>query len=281
MTDLSSLSSAALEAYLERIGYQGELRADLATLTALHHAHQAAITFENLDVQFGNPPSMDPDVIFAKLVTARRGGGCYEQNGLFGRVLATLGFTVTRLSGGVMREARGDEVLGSHLCLKVMLDREYLVDAGFAGLLGAPIPLEPGRHDQTPIPVELRPIEDGFWRLSVELGNSPLSYDFRDESADEELLQAMCHFQGNDPESLFVQNLVVQRRLGDVHLMLRGKVFTRTANTGSTVRELSSGEELVQVLRREFDLDLPQTADLWGAICARHDELFATPELVS
>lgn len=281
MTELSSLSNGELQAYLQRIGHAGELRADLATLTALHRAHQAAITFENLDVQLGNPPSMDPDAIFAKLVRARRGGWCYEQNGLFGRVLATLGFAVTRLSGGVMREVRGDEVLGSHLCLKVMLDREYLVDVGFAGLIGAPLPLTTGRHDMAPILVDLAPIADGFWRLTVELGDSPLSYDFRNEPADEALLQALCDFQGRDAESLFVQNLVIQRRLDDVHLMLRGKVFTRTDRQGGKVRELGSAAELVEVLRDAFALDLPEAGSLWQAVCDRHEALFGVPEPVN
>lgn len=72
------LSPAELTAYRERIGQVGALAPDLATLRALHAAHISAIPFENLDVQFGRRPSRDPDAIFAKLVTARRGGWCYE-----------------------------------------------------------------------------------------------------------------------------------------------------------------------------------------------------------
>src|SRR5215212_4496121 len=110
-----NLKSPELTAYLERIGYDGALAPDLPTLTALHRAHVLAIPFENLDVQLGRPPTLDPAAIFAKLVTARRGGWCYEQNGLFGRVLAGLGFTVTRMSGGVMRAERGEATMGGHL----------------------------------------------------------------------------------------------------------------------------------------------------------------------
>src|SRR5580765_1988318 len=144
---IDPLRPAELNAYFERIGYAGEPRADLATLTKVQAAHLAAIPFEAIDTQLGTPPGLDPGATFAKLVTARRGGWCYEMNGLLGRVLTTIGFRVTRLSGGVMRQVLGDFVLGGHLCLRVDLDQPYLVDCGFGGALLAPIPLQEGMHE--------------------------------------------------------------------------------------------------------------------------------------
>ncbi len=139
---MTPLSPRELAAYCDRIGYGGPLRPDLATLDGLHRAHALAIPFENLDVQLGTPPTMDPDAAFAKLVTARRGGWCYEHNGLFARALTALGFDVTRMSGGVMRSAMGDTTLGSHLCLRVDIDgTAYLTDVGFGGTLLAPLEL--------------------------------------------------------------------------------------------------------------------------------------------
>lgn len=274
MPDL--LPPAQLDTYFERIGFAGTPGVDLPTLTALHRAHVLAIPFENLDVQLGRPTGLGVDAAFAKLVGARRGGWCYEQNGLFGAVLSSLGFAVTRLSGGVMRALRGEASMGSHLCLRVSLDgRDWLADVGFGSTQLEPLPLVEADWEQTPMAGRVQRTQDGLWQLAIERGPMPLSYDFADTSADEAQLAGLCAWQGSDAESIFVQNLVVQQRLPEGHLMLRGKVLTETLPGDSRVRELRSAEELVQVLRDLFRLDMPEAADLWPAIEARHAALFA------
>jgi len=73
-----------LQSYLDRIAFLGHPRPDLDTLTRLHRGHVENIPYENLDVQFVRPVTRDPAAIFEKLVTRRRGGWCYEMNGLLG-----------------------------------------------------------------------------------------------------------------------------------------------------------------------------------------------------
>lgn len=272
---IEALTPAQLDAYLNRIGFQGPREPDLATLVALHRAHATAIPFENLDVQLGDPPGRDPARIFDKLVTRRRGGWCYEQNGLFARALEALGFAVTPLSAGVMRQDDGQVMMGSHLCLKVAVDGdEWLADVGFGAALLEPVPLMPHDWDQGVLTGTLVPLEDDdHWRLAIITGPMPLSYVFLNRPADEAELDALCLWQGRDAESLFVQNLVVQQRLPDSHVMLRGKVLTRTGPQSET-RELASADELVTELRETFTLDLPKAARLWDAVEARHAELF-------
>ena len=272
---IEPLPPAELEAYFERIGHSGPRDADLPTLTALHRAHVLTIPFENLDVQFGRSLSTDGRAAFAKLVEARRGGWCYEQNGLFARALAALGFPVTRLSGGVMRALRGEEAMGTHLCLRVSAGgRDYLADVGFGSTQLEPVPLEDHDWDQAPMAGRVQRTDDGLWQFAIVSGPMPLSYDFHAEPADEALLARLCDWQARDPESLFVQNLVVQQRLPDGHLMLRGKVLTETGPHGSSDRELTSAEELVDLLRTRFALDVPEAASLWPAVEVRHAALF-------
>lgn len=268
------LSSARLAAYFARIGYTGTPRADLATLAALHRAHVQAIPFENLDVQLGKPPGLDPQAAFTKLVERGRGGWCYEQNGLFGLVLTTLGFAVTRMAGAVLRQVRGDTTLGSHLFLKVSLEQDWLVDVGFGAAQLEPVPLTEGHWDQIPIPLSLTRTEDAHWRLAIQLGSGEMSYDFRDAPADEARLQQLCDWQGSAAESVFVQNLVVQRRFGGEHRVLRGRVFTRSSADRAEQRELASAADLLDTLAHEFGIAEPAMADLWPAICTRHAELF-------
>lgn len=275
MPEIPALSRAELGAYLDRIGHVGPLAPDLATLTALHRAHSLAIPFENLDVQLGNPPSRHPARIFDKLVTRRRGGWCYEQNGLFGRALVAAGFAVTHLSAGVMRQERGDIAMGTHLCLKVMIDgSDWLADVGFGATLLEPLPLTEHAWDQAAMAGEAMRTDDGYWRMAITSGPMPLSYDFHADPAEEAKLDALCAWQGENPESMFVQNLIVQQRRPKGHAMLRGKVLTESGIGTSNERKLGSAEELVATLRDHFGLDMPEAAGLWDRIEARHAELF-------
>ena len=264
-----------LARYLDRIGFDGEPRPDSPTLNEIVALHVAAFPFEALDVQLGSPPPFDPDAHFDKLVDGGRGGWCYEQNGLLGAMLSTIGFKVTRLAAAVMREADEGASEATHLALRVDLDRPYLVDVGFGGSLTKPLPLTEGSWRDGPFTVSLANLSDGWWRFSERLGTAaPFSYDFRDEPADEARLASACAWLGSAPDSNFVRNLVVQRRVGDRHRILRGKIFSETGLEGTTRRELSDAADLVATLRDKFGLDVPAIARRWPAIGARHAEVF-------
>ncbi|MEQ8179879.1 MAG: arylamine N-acetyltransferase [Amphiplicatus sp.] len=263
-----------LETYFKRIGYAGPFRPDLETLAAVMRAHLFAIPFENLDVQLARPISLEPERIFDKLVERRRGGWCYEQNGLLGMALREIGFDVTRLAGGVMRDQRGDVALGNHLCLLVKLNRPYLVDVGFGGSLLAPIPFETADHDQAPFKLRLFEMGDGYWRFEERADGEPFSYDVAAAPADESLLAKTCVFLQTNPSSPFVQNLVAQKRDGERHLTLRGRVLKDLGADGATKRLIETPDQLVSVLAGRFGIDLPEAASLWPAIVERHEKLF-------
>jgi N-hydroxyarylamine O-acetyltransferase len=87
-----------LLSYLERVGFRHTPRVDITTLQDLLRAHVCSVPFENLDVQLGRPLTTDVDDAYRKIVIDRRGGWCYEQNGLFGWALQQIGFEVTRVA---------------------------------------------------------------------------------------------------------------------------------------------------------------------------------------
>ena len=63
----------------------------------------ARIPFENLDPVMGVPVvDLRPEALFDKLVRRRRGGYCFEQNGVMAYVLSQLGFGVDVLGGRVV-----------------------------------------------------------------------------------------------------------------------------------------------------------------------------------
>jgi N-hydroxyarylamine O-acetyltransferase len=270
-------SAAKLTEYLQRIGFQGAARADLHTLIELQRTHVRTVAFENLDVQLGRPVVLDHDACFDKIVRRRRGGWCFELNGVLGWALREIGFDVVRMSGGVRREHLGDSQLGNHLCLMVRLERRYLVDVGFGGSLSQPIPLEAGTHDHPPYRITLTDMNDGYWRFAEQAGGDPFSYDFRTAAADETRFAEKCSLLQTDADSPFVQNLVAQRRRDCTHVALRGRVLTTRHASTEDRRVLSTADELVATLRDHFDLDMPEAATLWPAICTRHEALFRRP----
>ena len=267
-------NSSRLKEYLERIGFRGVQRPDLATLNELQRTHVRTVPFENLDVQLGRPIVMDPDACYDKVVHQRRGGWCFELNGVLSWALREIGFNVVRLSGGVRRDVAGDKQMGNHLCLLVRLARPYLVDVGFGSSLSQPLLLEASTHEQPPYHVTLSNMNDGYWRFSERTSGDPFSYDFRTDPADENRFADHCARLQTDADSTFVQNLLVQRRDGDKHLALRGRVLMTQQGDGAEKRVLRSADELVTTLREAFGLDMPEAAALWPAICARHEALF-------
>ena len=91
-----------LNHYFARINWSGAAAVNIDTLRALHLKHNCTIPFENLDVLLPREIQLDDQSLEEKLVIARRGGYCFEQNGVFERVLRELGFNVRSLLGRVV-----------------------------------------------------------------------------------------------------------------------------------------------------------------------------------
>jgi len=264
-----------IERYLRRIGLDEPIRPDLEGLRTLHRAHLLSIPYENLDVQLGRSVTIERAPIFDKIVRRRRGGWCYEMNGLFGWALGELGFKVTRVAGGVMREAMGDAMIGNHLVLRVDLpEGAYLADVGFGDGPLDPIRTVPGAFSDGRFSFALSQPEDGWWRFHNHPCGGAGSFDFRLERANEDLLAEKCVYLQTSEASPFTQNLVCQRHTPDGLVILRGRVLRNVFKNDTKERVIGSANELIAVLATEFDLDVPEAADLWPRICGRHTALF-------
>jgi N-hydroxyarylamine O-acetyltransferase len=266
-----------LRAYLDRIGFAGDPQPDMASLKALHRAHLAAIPYENLDVQLGRPVITDPAGAYARIVgRGRRGGWCYEMNGLFGWALAQVGFRVTRLAGGVVRELVGDEMVGNHLVLRVDLpEGPWIADVGFGDGPVEAYPLRDGAFVQRGFTYGLTELGDGWWRLSNHPEGGARSFDFRAETADEALLSRQCAFLQSSDRSPFTQNLICQRPVDGAVMQLRGRVL-RTVRPDSFDEHLIGTEaEFVRVLADIYGIEDPDLPRLWAKVCERHAQVFA------
>ncbi len=128
-----------IEAYLARVGFDGPISHDVATLEALQRAHLTAVPFENLHVFHRLEVRTDADWNINKIVNEGRGGWCFENNGAFGALLTGLGFDVRYLGAAVLLGGPTDVV--DHLCLEVQAGGSWLVDVGFGDSFIRPLDL--------------------------------------------------------------------------------------------------------------------------------------------
>jgi N-hydroxyarylamine O-acetyltransferase len=259
-----------LAAYLDRIGYRGSTAPTLDTLFAIHRAQAYTIPYEGLDIQLGRPVDLDPARIFDKLVLRRRGGWCYETNGLLGWALGKMGFRVRRITGGVHRRERGDAAFGNHLTLLVDpdeagIERTWLCDLGLGDALRAPIPLTEGLHADGGLVFRLERLPDGCWRFHNHGYGTPESFDFRDAPADEGLFAAQNRYLQTD-------HLEPQ-----CSVTLLGRVLRHASTTGVNKELIDTPEALEAALDRHFGIGGIPVAILWPLIVARHDQLFPSP----
>src|ERR1700674_1780666 len=136
-----------IEAYLQRINYRGSLAPAIQTLRELQVAHLLAVPFENLSIHSAEPIVLDDDALFEKIVVRRRGGFCYELNGLFAALLRELGFEVTMLSAGVANAEGAFSPDFDHMALLVNLNERWLADVGFGDSFREPLLLD-SRQEQ-------------------------------------------------------------------------------------------------------------------------------------
>jgi N-hydroxyarylamine O-acetyltransferase len=252
-----------LNAYFERIGYGGPARADAATLQAVHEAQVGAIPFENIDVLLGRPLDLSHEGIARKLVTARRGGYCYEQNLLLLAALRAIGFEVTALAARV-RMGYGGPRPRTHALLRVSADgADWVADAGFglSGLL-APVPLRAGAEVTLPLVSFRVADEDGLFLMQArkDEGDWENLYVFSLEPQHEVDFVMANHFTATWPRSPFIRSLIVGRVTRDRRLTLIDRDLSETTAAGIARREMGGAEELFAALERDFGLAVDDPA---------------------
>lgn len=132
-----------LRAYLDRIDFHDPIIVDRKVLYALQRKHLLNIPFENLDIHYGRKISLSITDIYQKVVIEKRGGFCYELNGLFHQLLKQIGFNAKIVSARVHTKNGEYSPEYDHLAIIVNLDnQDFLVDVGFGKFSLEPLRLE-------------------------------------------------------------------------------------------------------------------------------------------
>ena len=248
-----------VKAYLERINYYGSLAPTAETLRELQVAHLLAVPFENLSIHYKQPIVLEDDALFTKIVEHRRGGFCYEANGLFAALLRGLGFDVAMLSAGVANAEGGFGPNFDHMTLMVTLEQRWLVDVGFGDSFREPLLLDErdeqvqGRHAYQFVPdrahLVLMQRDDGDeWKAQYRFTLQP--YEYADYAE-------MCRYHQTSPQSHFTRARICSRATEQGRVTLSEMRFITTSKNGERQeRTLTSQEEYVVMLREHFGIEM-------------------------
>ena len=249
-----------LEAYFDRIGYAGPVEPTLQTLNGVMHAHVRAIPFENLDVLLGRSIDLSPEGIHRKLVTGRRGGYCFEQNGLLLLVLEAIGFEVTPLSARVRYQRPRDYTPArTHLFLRVNVHGiPWVADVGVGSLsLSSAIRLDVEGEQQTLHEPRRIIREDGRWFHQVRFGDEWHDVlEFTGEEMPPIDRELANWYTSAHPQSHFRNRLIAARALPDGGrvTLLNRELSVRGRDGASQIRLLQQPTELLAVLAERFGL---------------------------
>ncbi|QNJ95902.1 arylamine N-acetyltransferase [Mycolicibacterium fluoranthenivorans] len=258
------------KAYFARIGVEYPVVPSLDTLRDIVAAHNRSIPFENLDPLMGIPVhDLSAEALSAKLVGRRRGGYCYENNGLLAYVLEHLGYGVDRLAGRVvwMRPPDAPKTGITHNVLAVTVpgeDGRFLVDVGFGGqTLSSPIRLQAGpvqhtRHE----PYRLVDHPEGL-QLQTQIHSDWLPlYQFSLRTQPLVDLSIGSWYSSTYPTAVFVVGLSVALVTDTARWNLRGRNLAIHTDGSTEKIRLASAAEVLEQLTGRFGIDLAGLGDV-------------------
>jgi arylamine N-acetyltransferase len=265
-----------LTAYFDRINYRGNAEPKLDVLQDLVTAHTQSIPFENLDPLMGVPvDDLSPEALTDKLVHRRRGGYCYEHNGLMGYALAELGFKVRRLTGRVvwMRPPDAPPPAQTHTVLAVAFpgaQGSYLVDVGFGGQTPtSPVRLQTGGVQQTTRePYRLEDRGEGLVMQAQVRDQWQALYEFTVQARPQIDLQMGSWFASTHPSSHFVTSLTAALVTDDARWNLAGRNLSVHRAGGTEKILLDDAGAVVDTLSERFGINVADVGER-GALEAR------------
>ena len=245
-----------VDAYLERIGYEGSRDISAETLNALVRAHLRAVPFENMDVIGGGEADLSISALYDKVVIRGRGGFCFELNALFMALLETLGFDCYPVGGRVAWGKTWRGALGHRATVITIDGVRYFCDVGFGGPMpdGAALLDFDGiqsfssgdfriRHENGEAIIG-RVVEDGFEDLLVF---APVPFDRRD-------FVPLCYYYANSPKSVFTMAPMINLRTDTGSKSIDGMTMRIRENGVLTETELKSQDELKETLKEHFGI---------------------------
>jgi N-hydroxyarylamine O-acetyltransferase len=250
-------------AYLTRISYDGPVEPTLPVLQGVHLAHLRSVPFENLDIHLGRAISLAEADLYAKVVGRRRGGFCYELNGLFAALLREMGYEVTLLAAQFPLPDGREPIECDHLVLRVEAAGMAPVLADIAaGRGGFVTPLAIGDDAAQAQPAagasfRLQPEEGVMWLSRREPGREwERVYRFTWQPRQLTDFEAGCRYHQTSPDSHFTQKRICTRMTGDGRITLADNVLITTRSGDRREEHLPDDAAWLAALQTHFGIDL-------------------------
>jgi N-hydroxyarylamine O-acetyltransferase len=248
--------------YLARIGYYGPIKPDAQTLRGLHAAHMQSVPFENLEIGLKHPIHLAEEALWNKITIQKRGGFCYELNGLFAWLLRQLDFDVAYLNARVYNRQGQLGIDFDHLALLVQIPGQsgrWLADVGFGDSFNEPLDFEEReeqiqglrayRLEQLPNGfVTWQKNYDGTWQRQYFFDIAPHKFPQEYESA--------CLYHQTSPKSSFTGGSIISRATPDGRVSLEDGRLIVTKHGQRTESIIESKEEYQALLWNYFEVKL-------------------------
>ena len=254
-----------VDRYLRRINYEGTREPNLTLLAALQKQHLLHVPFENLDIHYKTPIELNVPRIFEKVVHNKRGGFCYELNGLFYELLGLLGFKVNMVSARVYNpDKKTISMEFDHLAIIANIDLiDYLVDVGFGefSFLPLEVKLHAVQHDQRgdfriekydDVCYQVKKLVDGTWLTE---------YVFSMQSRELSEFKEMCLYHQTSPDSHFTQNKMCSLATEQGRITVSNDRIKIREGELTTEIPLTNESEFREALEKYFRIRIDGKAD--------------------
>lgn len=248
--------------YLDRIAFVEPIKPDAQTLRGLQAAHMQSIPFENLDIGLKRPIYIHEEAIWEKLIVNKRGGFCYELNGLFAWLLKQIGFEVIYLNARVFDREGNPGMDFDHLALLVQAPGEserWLVDVGFGDSFNEPLSIENlNEQVQGLRAYRIEPTQNGniVWQRNYNgAWERQYFFDLQPHKFPEEY-EATCLYHQTSPKSSFTRESIISRATPDGRVSLEKDKLIVTKNGQRTESPVKSKEEYHSLLEKYFSVVL-------------------------
>nr|XP_002131125.2 arylamine N-acetyltransferase, liver isozyme-like [Ciona intestinalis] len=272
-----------IKKYLERINYTSRISNDSSTLSELCQHHTEYNPFENLDMFGGERKRLDFDKVYNDIIVKKRGGCCYEQNGLFYWALRKCGYEVTIVQcEAFISEEKGYGPSFDHMALLVTCDdgSVWLTDVGWGGtgfitLLKFESDKEQIQNNgvyrllgSTQQRFLLQKLQktiiqvNGSTKIKVKGKQWNSIYRFDIIPRKWEDFKEMCEYQQDDEDSYLIHNTICAKQSKYGSVAVRGwmtfeKMFVDPMTEKYKWRkETKSQEELKEVLKKYFQVEI-------------------------